>query len=135
MLMELNMRKEDVKGKKFYYGRGCEKCNNTGHKGRCGIHELLVMNDNLRDLIVSGGSTDERLVEEDGLEALAALQQPDAFQRLVDRLPDDNAIHGLKVWGAMHGLYPDTGGMGATPGPGAQPRVTRHGGHDHAAER
>ena len=64
-----------------------------------------------------------------------ALQQPNAFQRLVDRLPDDNAIHGLKVWGAMHGLYPDTGGMGATPGPGAQPRVTRHGGHDHAAER
>ena len=44
-----------------------------------------------------------------------ALQQPHAFQRLVDRLPDDNAIHGLKVWGAMHGLYPDTGGMGETP--------------------
>jgi hypothetical protein len=44
-----------------------------------------------------------------------ALQQPQAFQRLVDRLPDDNAIHGLKVWGAMHGLYPDTGGMGETP--------------------
>ena len=34
MLMELNMRPEDVKGKKFYYGRGCDRCNNTGHKGR-----------------------------------------------------------------------------------------------------
>ena len=66
-----------------------------------------------------------------------ALQQPNAFQRLVDRLPDDNAIHGLKVWGAMHGLYPDSGpdggAMGATPG--APPRVTRDGGHDHTEER
>jgi hypothetical protein len=62
-----------------------------------------------------------------------ALQQPNAFQRLVDRLPDDNAIHGLKVWGAMHGLYPDSGGMGETPG--APPRVTRDGGHDHTEER
>lgn len=36
-----------------------------------------------------------------------ALQHPDAFQRLVNRLPDANAIYGLKVWGAMRGLYPD----------------------------
>jgi hypothetical protein len=62
-----------------------------------------------------------------------ALQHPNAFQRLVDRLPGDNAIHGLKVWGAMHGLYPDTGGMGQMAG--AQPRVTRDGGHDPADER
>lgn len=62
-----------------------------------------------------------------------ALQQPTAFQRLVDRLPDDNAIHGLKVWGAMHGLYPDAGGRGETAG--ARPRITRDGGHDPADER
>lgn len=36
-----------------------------------------------------------------------ALKKPHAFQRLVDRLPAENAILGLKVWGAMHGLYPD----------------------------
>lgn len=59
MLMELNLRPEDVKGKKFYYGRGCERCNNTGHKGRCGLYELLVMKDDLRDLIASGASTDQ----------------------------------------------------------------------------
>jgi type IV pilus assembly protein PilB len=59
MLMELNLRPEDVKGKKFYYGSGCEVCNNTGHKGRCGLFELIVMNDDLRDLISSGASTDK----------------------------------------------------------------------------
>jgi type IV pilus assembly protein PilB len=59
MIMELNLKPEDVKGKKFYYGRGCDRCNNTGHKGRCGIFELVVMNDDLRDMISAGVSTDE----------------------------------------------------------------------------
>ncbi|MGE3807686.1 MAG: GspE/PulE family protein [Gemmataceae bacterium] len=59
LLMELNLRPEEIKGKKFYYGRGCERCNNTGHKGRQGLFELVVMNDDLRDLIAQGASTDQ----------------------------------------------------------------------------
>jgi len=59
MLMELNLTPEQVKGKKFYYGRGCDRCNNTGHKGRMGIHELLIVNDDIRDLISQGVSVDE----------------------------------------------------------------------------
>jgi type IV pilus assembly protein PilB len=58
MLMELNLRPENVRGKKFYYGRGCPRCNNTGHRGRTGIYELLVMTDELRDLISQGASAD-----------------------------------------------------------------------------
>jgi type IV pilus assembly protein PilB len=59
MLMELNLRPEDVKDQKFYYGRGCDRCNNTGHRGRTGIYELLVINDDIRDMITAGASTDE----------------------------------------------------------------------------
>lgn len=59
MLMELNLHPDEVKGKKFYYGRGCERCNNTGHKGRCGLYEQLVMSDELRDLVATGASTDQ----------------------------------------------------------------------------
>jgi len=59
MLMELNLRPADVTGKNFYYGRGCERCNHTGHQGRCGVFELVVMNDELRDMISSGASTDQ----------------------------------------------------------------------------
>jgi type IV pilus assembly protein PilB len=59
MLLELNLRPPDVVGKKLYYGRGCDRCNNTGYKGRCAIHELFVMNDELRDMIISGASTDQ----------------------------------------------------------------------------
>jgi type IV pilus assembly protein PilB len=59
MLMELNLRPADVKGKEFYYGRGCERCSHTGYRGRCGVFELVVMNDELRDMISSGASTDQ----------------------------------------------------------------------------
>ena len=57
--MELSLRPHDVKGRKFYYGRGCDRCNNTGHRGRMGIFELVIMNDDLRDLISAGVSTDQ----------------------------------------------------------------------------
>jgi type IV pilus assembly protein PilB len=59
LLMELNLRPQDVQGKKFYYGRGCDRCNNTGHKGRTGIFELMTMNDELRDMVSQGASTDQ----------------------------------------------------------------------------
>src|SRR5438128_6041590 len=37
LLMELNLRPDDVRGRKFYYGKGCDRCNNSGHRGRMGI--------------------------------------------------------------------------------------------------
>ena len=58
-MMELNLKPEDVAGRKFFYGEGCEKCNNLGFKGRSGLFELLTLNDELRDLISKGASTDQ----------------------------------------------------------------------------
>jgi type IV pilus assembly protein PilB len=58
LIMELNLTPEQVAGKKFYYGRGCERCNNTGFKGRSGLFELLVMSDPIRDLIANNASTE-----------------------------------------------------------------------------
>ena len=37
----------------FYKGVGCQACRNTGFKGRIGIHELLVVSDEMRDAIVA----------------------------------------------------------------------------------
>jgi len=57
--MELGYSTEQASTKKFYYGKGCDKCNNTGYKGRQGVYELLVMNDTLRDMIVAEASLDD----------------------------------------------------------------------------
>jgi type IV pilus assembly protein PilB len=59
VLDDLELAKEDVKGKRFYRGSGCEHCNNTGYKGRVGLFELLIMNNDLRELIMQNCSADE----------------------------------------------------------------------------
>jgi type IV pilus assembly protein PilB len=59
VLMELGFTAETAVGRKFFYGKGCEKCNNTGYKGRMGIYELLVMNDTLREMVVAEASLDD----------------------------------------------------------------------------
>jgi type IV pilus assembly protein PilB len=58
-LVELSLKREDVAGKTFFRGKGCDACNNTGYKGRVGLFELMVMNDEIRDLIMANASTDE----------------------------------------------------------------------------
>jgi type IV pilus assembly protein PilB len=40
----------------FQKGVGCRRCRNTGFSGRIGIHELLVVSDELRDVIVNNPS-------------------------------------------------------------------------------
>lgn len=52
MLSEIGLTPAEVGNKKFYYGKGCKKCNNTGYKGRMGIFELLVITDPIRSLIL-----------------------------------------------------------------------------------
>lgn len=59
MLLELGLRPEDVRGKSFFYGRGCDRCNNTGHRGRMGIFEMVEVDDDIRDMISSGLSTEQ----------------------------------------------------------------------------
>ena len=49
--------KIDFNGKKTFDTVGCNKCNNTGYLGRVGIFEILVINDELRTLIVDNKST------------------------------------------------------------------------------
>ncbi|MDY0167736.1 MAG: ATPase, T2SS/T4P/T4SS family [Thermoguttaceae bacterium] len=40
----------------FYKGAGCKSCRNTGYRGRLGVHELLIITDELRDAVVSDPS-------------------------------------------------------------------------------
>jgi type IV pilus assembly protein PilB len=59
VLQDLDMTAANVVGKTFYRGRGCDACNNTGYKGRVGLFELLIMNDDMRDMIMKNASRDE----------------------------------------------------------------------------
>ena len=62
-LMELNLLPEDVHGRTFYYGRGCEYCNNTGYKGRLALFELMILDDEIREQIMQHASSNVLKVE------------------------------------------------------------------------
>jgi type IV pilus assembly protein PilB len=51
VLDQLGLSPKDISDKKFYYGKGCEACNQTGYKGRKGIYELMKITDPIRELI------------------------------------------------------------------------------------
>ena len=65
----------------FYKGRGCDVCKGTGYKGRTGIHELLIVTDKVREVILRRGSSNEikRAALEDGFKTL----QDDAIRKVI----------------------------------------------------
>jgi type IV pilus assembly protein PilB len=56
-LMELELLPEDVRGRAFFRGRGCDHCNNTGYRGRLGIYEIMAFDDEIRDMVMANAST------------------------------------------------------------------------------
>ena len=56
-LMELSLLPRDVEGRTFFRGRGCGNCMKTGYRGRMAIFEILVIDDTLREMIMSQAST------------------------------------------------------------------------------
>ncbi len=80
VLQELGLT--DAKGIKFYRGKGCDECMNTGYKGRLGIFELVLPNDEIRALAVAKASSNEirkaaikngmKTMQEDGIEKVKA---------------------------------------------------------------
>jgi type IV pilus assembly protein PilB len=52
-MAEFGLHKTDLdQAVTLYRGRGCDVCGDTGYKGRTGVHEMLVMNNEIADLIV-----------------------------------------------------------------------------------
>jgi len=80
VLQQLGLSAFDLGDKNFYYGKGCDVCNQTGYKGRKGIYELLKITDPLREMIndrASGVALRQKAIEqgmvtirEDGLRSI-----------------------------------------------------------------
>jgi len=80
VLLSLGLTPHDIGDKNFYYGKGCDVCNQTGYKGRKGIYELLKISDPIRQMIndrVPGVVMKQKAIElgmttlrEDGLRSI-----------------------------------------------------------------
>jgi len=55
-ISELSLTAGESEHLELYKGKGCSACNNTGFKGRMAVHELLIMNDSLRESVLKGAS-------------------------------------------------------------------------------
>ena len=51
LVAQLQIAKRDIGDRQFFYGKGCDTCNQTGYKGRKGIYELMKITDPVRELI------------------------------------------------------------------------------------
>ncbi|MFH1577453.1 MAG: GspE/PulE family protein [Candidatus Omnitrophota bacterium] len=66
----------------LYRGRGCQVCKGTGYRGRTGLYELMVIDDEMREMIIASASTvalrkkarekGMRTLREDGIEKAVA---------------------------------------------------------------
>ena len=52
-LVEIGFDKREVKDVKFYFGKGCDDCAETGYRGRIALYEVLPISDDIRDLVVA----------------------------------------------------------------------------------
>ena len=58
-LISLGFSEEDAKTVKCYRGKGCSVCNNSGYKGRIALYEIMIVNEEIRKLILEGASAIE----------------------------------------------------------------------------
>lgn len=58
-LLDAGFTPEEAKSFQPKKGKGCSTCNNTGYKGRCGLYEVMEIDDDIRELILVGASAVE----------------------------------------------------------------------------
>jgi type IV pilus assembly protein PilB len=56
-IFELQLTREDLQGREIHRGRGCDFCNRSGYKGRTGLFEIMVLDDEMREMIMQSAST------------------------------------------------------------------------------
>ena len=59
VLKELHFSEEQISNAKIYRGKGCEKCKDTGYKGRMGIYEILNVTKPIKEAILKKATTPE----------------------------------------------------------------------------
>jgi type IV pilus assembly protein PilB len=97
VLRRLGITEERIQGATIVKGAGCDKCSNSGYKGRMAIHELLVVNEHVRKAIIEGKTSTEvkavaraqagmRTLMEDGIEK--ALEGKTTLEEIVSAITE-----------------------------------------------
>jgi type II secretion system protein E len=96
VLEELEVGNQDISKVKIFQGAGCEECKFTGYRGRTAIYEFLVLNNEMRKMIMERASSDQikkrafdsgfRTLRQDGWEkVLKGMTTPSEVMRVTQR--------------------------------------------------
>ena len=74
VLLKVGLSEAEAKHAKTFYGKGCDKCSETGYRGRVALYECMTMTDALKDFVLNGASSAEikREAIRGGMETLRA---------------------------------------------------------------
>lgn len=86
--------KVDLNNLKFYRGRGCAKCFDLGYKGRVGIYEVLTMNKEIEEVILSG-KVSEYTMQEIAVKAGMITMVQDGLLKALDGLTTVEEVFGV----------------------------------------
>ena len=81
-LRRVGFKMDDLESVVFYRGRGCEQCRHSGYRGRLGIFELMVLNEEIQDLIVKRAPLSE--VRNAALAGGMKTLKMDGFQKVLE---------------------------------------------------
>lgn len=72
ILLELGVDRAALADKEFYYGKGCDRCNHTGFRGRVAIFEIMQVSEDIKNLVLDGAPTSalRRQARMDGMRSL-----------------------------------------------------------------
>lgn len=81
-LRSIGITPADIVGKTIYRGKGCPACHDTGYRGRRGIFEFMVMDDDLKTLILT--TSDANVIKKKAVEKGMLTIRRDGVQKVLD---------------------------------------------------
>ena len=81
-LDRIEMTRDQIGGRPFYFGKGCKTCNGTGYKGRKGVFEYLRMSPPLRELVNNRAPT--LIIREKARELGMRTMREDGIRSILD---------------------------------------------------
>ncbi len=82
VLKRVGIEPANLKEKKFYEGKGCHHCNNSGYFGRMAILEVMLLDEHIKELIINRASSDE--IKEYAIEKGMKILRGEAFNNFLE---------------------------------------------------
>lgn len=84
--------KPDINNLKFFTGKGCDKCNGTGYKGRVGLYEILIKNAEIEKFMLAGKVSEYEMREVAKKQGMIFMAQ-DGLLKALEGLTSIEEIH------------------------------------------